>query len=54
MLYIVVTMDIKVELAGTEENIQEATWSSLRALHTPQAKLINPRGEKDRQFQGSR
>lgn len=53
MLYIVVTMDIKAELADTEENVQEATWSSLRALHTPRAKLINPGGEKDRESQGS-
>lgn len=53
MLYIVVTMDIKVELADTEENVQEATWSSLRALHTPRAKLINAGSEKDRESQGS-
>jgi hypothetical protein len=43
----------KTELADTK-NIQEAAWSSLGVLHTPWAKLINPRGEKDRKAQGSR
>lgn len=41
-------------VGDTEENVPEATWSSLRAFHAPQAKLINPGGEKDRQSQGSR